>query len=109
MRSQILHCLVTMIAPTSSGAKTNSGMSGWPVDRPSASASARPSILYLRESVRKGGAAGCGLVPERPTAWQRAQFVASKNSPRPAGVVVSCAKTGAKTGPVTFKVIITTR
>jgi hypothetical protein len=74
-----------MIAPTSSGAKTNSGMSGWPVERPSARASARPSILYLRESVRKGGAAGCGLVPERPTAWQRAQFVTSRNSPRPAG------------------------
>src|SRR5215471_289596 len=46
-----------MIAPTSSAAKTNSGMSGWPVERPSARASARPSILYLRESVRKAGAA----------------------------------------------------
>src|SRR6266542_3667706 len=61
-----------MIAPTSSASKTNSGMSGWPVERPSASASARPSILKLRESVRNGGAFGCGLAPLRPTAWHRA-------------------------------------
>src|SRR6516162_490667 len=83
-----------MIAPTSAGAKTNSGISGCPVERPSANASERPSILYLRESVRKGGAAGCGLVPVRPTAWQRAQFVVSNDSPRAASVVASSAKTG---------------
>src|SRR6516162_2820066 len=71
----------------------------------SAKASARPSILYLRESVRKGGAAGCGLAPVGPTAWQRAQFLVSNNSPRPAGVVASCAKTGA----TTLIVIIVTR
>ena len=94
-----------MIAPTSSAAKTNSGMSGWPVERPSARASARPSILYLRERVRNGGASGCGLVPVRPTAWQRAQFLVSNYSPRPAGVVASCARTGA----VTLMVIIMTR
>src|SRR6516162_7116892 len=90
-----------MIAPTSAGAKTNSGISGCPVERPSAKASERPSILYLRESVRKGGAAGCRLAPVRPTAWQRAQFVVTNNSPRPAGVVASCAKTGAATLIVT--------
>src|SRR5262249_13198082 len=38
----------------------------------------------------------CGLVPVRPTAWQRAQFVVSNNSPRPVGVVASCAKAGAR-------------
>ena len=63
------------------------------------------AFLYLRESVRKGGAAGWGLAPVRPTAWQRAQFLVSNNSPRPAGVVASCAKTGA----TTLIVIIVTR
>ena len=58
-----------------------------------------------KASVRKGGAAGCGLAPVRPTAWQRAQFLVSNNSPRPAGVVASCARTGA----VTLMVIIMTR
>jgi len=64
------------------------------VERPSAKASERPSILYLRESVRKGGAAGCGLSPARPTAWHRTQFVVSNDSPRAAGVAASSAKTG---------------
>src|SRR6516164_4317026 len=45
------------------------------------------------------------LAPVGPTAWQRAQFLVSNNSPRPAGVVASCAKTGA----TTLIVIIVTR
>src|SRR6266545_1333259 len=80
-----------MIAPTSSASKTNSAMSGWPVERPSASASASPSILKLRESVRNGGAFGCGLAPLRPTAWQRAQLAVSNDSPRRTGVLASSA------------------
>ena len=47
-----------------------------------------------KASVRKGGAAGCGLAPVRPTAWQRAQFAVSNDSPRAAGVVASSTKTG---------------
>src|SRR5438874_1456108 len=80
-----------MIAATSSGANTNSGMSGWPVERPSASASLRLSILYLCERVRNAGASVCGLSPARPTAWQREQFVANSASPRASGVVLSSA------------------
>src|SRR5262249_44537407 len=61
-------------------------------------------LVFARE-LRNGGAAMCGLVPVRPTAWQRAQFVVSNNSPRPVGVVASCAKAGA----VTLMAIIVTR
>src|SRR5262245_888773 len=68
-------------------------MSGWPTDSPSARASCRPSIGYLRASVRNGGAAGCGLRPAVPVAWQRAQFLVSKASPRFSDGVRCCAET----------------
>src|SRR5262249_11252818 len=84
----------SMIAPTSSASKTNSGMSGWPVEMPSASASPSPSTLNLRESVRKGGACGWGLTPLRPTAWQRAQLAISNSSPGPAGVPAFSSRVG---------------
>jgi hypothetical protein len=46
------------MAAISSGSKTNSGISGWPTESPSASDSANPSMGYLRDRVRNGGAAG---------------------------------------------------
>ena len=80
-----------MIAPTSCDSKVNWGMSGCPTNRPSAKASASPSTGYLRESVRNGGASGCGLAPAVPVAWQRAQFLLSRASPRFTGARLSCA------------------
>jgi hypothetical protein len=44
------------MAPTSGASNTNSGMSGWPVNRPSARDSASVSIGYFCDSVRKVGA-----------------------------------------------------
>src|SRR4030081_2266406 len=58
------------IAVISSGSKTNSGIAGWPAESPSASDSASSSMGYLRDKVRNGGAAECGLSPVRAMAWQ---------------------------------------
>jgi hypothetical protein len=38
---------------------------------------------YLLDSVRKGGAGGCGLSPSLPMAWQREQFSRTSSSPLP--------------------------
>ena len=57
-----------MMASTSCGLNTKIGMSGWPETIPSASDSARLSIGYLAERVRKGGASLCGLSPSLPIA-----------------------------------------
>ena len=48
---------------------------------PSPGNSARLSTGYLLDSVRKGGAGGCGLSPSLPMAWQREQFFRTSGSP----------------------------
>jgi hypothetical protein len=77
------------MAAISSGSKTNSGISGWPTESPSASDSANPSMGYLRDRVRNGGAAECGLSPVRAMAWQRAHRAPSNSSPRPSSFASS--------------------
>src|SRR5262245_31313524 len=57
-------------------------MSGWPVERPSPSASPSQSIGYFCPSVRNGGALRWGLVPVRSMAWHLAQWVATSVCPR---------------------------
>ena len=71
------------IAVISSGSKTNSGISGWPTESPSASDSASSSMGYLRAKVRNGGAAECGLSPVRAMAWQCAHRASNNSFPRP--------------------------
>ena len=61
-------------------------------------------LVFARER-SEGRGRRVGLTPVRPTAWQRAQFLVTNNSPRPGGVAASCAETGA----VALMVIITTR
>ena len=59
-----------MIAATSWDSKMNSGMSGWPTNKPS-QGFCRPSIGYLRERVRNGGAwpdGGCAGLTGRVAA-----------------------------------------
>jgi hypothetical protein len=82
-----------MIASMSWGLKAKTGMSGWPETIPSASESARSSIGYLLERVRKRGASLWGLSPSLPIAWQREQFSLTSASPLSMSVF-SVAKTG---------------
>ena len=69
-----------------SGSISKGGISGelWLTTMPSAKASSKFSSGYFFATMRSGGALASGLLPVRPTAWQREQLSCTITRPRAA-------------------------